>query len=141
MASSSLAMRAAAARPGLATSLRAPTARAFSSRSHVAARRPALHQTAKQHAVTRQVRRSSDEAPRRKPGAVRLTFRWLWRLTYLSVLGYAGYVGWNIYYDRNPPPQNPPDPNKKTLVILGMFLSRRWVNDTGRAQGNRPMDS
>ena len=44
----------------------------------------------------------------------------------MSALGYMGYVGWVVYQDRNPPPQNPPDPNKKTLVILGMsaFPSR-----------------
>lgn len=125
MAPSTLAMRAAAARSPLATQLRAPTARAFSSHSRVVARRPALQQTAKQQTLARQVRRSSDEAPRRsKPGAVRLTFRWLWRLTYLSVLGYVGYVGYDVYHDRNPPPQSPPDPNKKTLVILGTFTHR-----------------
>ena len=127
MASSTLAMRAAAARSPLATKLRAPTIRAFSqSTSRVAARRPALQQAAKQQTLARQIRRASDEAPRPKksgPGPVRLTFRWLWRLTYLSALGYIGYVGWTVYHDRNPPPQNPPDPNKKTLVILGTFPS------------------
>lgn len=123
MAPSSLAMRAAAARSPLATKLCAPTARAFSqSHSRVASRRPAIQYAAKQQTLTRQIRRaSSEDAPRHKPGAVRLTFRWLWRLTYLSVLGYVGYVGYTLYSDRNPPPQSPPDPNKKTLVILGTF--------------------
>lgn len=121
-------MRAAAARSPLATKLAAPTARAFSSHTRTAGRRPALQQAIKhQQTLTRQIRKASTEdAPRRKPGAIRLTFRWLWRLTYLSVLGYMGYVGYEVYHDRNPPPQNPPDPNKKTLVILGMSFASAW---------------
>ncbi|SPO02884.1 probable NDE1 - mitochondrial cytosolically directed NADH dehydrogenase [Cephalotrichum gorgonifer] len=124
--SSVMALRAAAAtRSPLATKLRAPpaAARAFS-QSTRSVRRPsaALQQQLPktQQALTRQFRRAfSDDAPRRGPGAVRLTFRWLWRLTYLSALGYMGYVGYVVYGDRHPPPQNPPDPTKKTLVILG----------------------
>ncbi|KAI9687929.1 MAG: NADH:ubiquinone oxidoreductase [Bathelium mastoideum] len=46
-------------------------------------------------------------------------FRWLWRLTYLSALGGLGYVGYGIYVSRNPEDQAEPDPNKKTLVVLG----------------------
>ncbi|CAK7266077.1 NADH:ubiquinone oxidoreductase [Sporothrix epigloea] len=46
-------------------------------------------------------------------------FRWMWRLTYVSVLGTFVYIGYEIYQDRNPEPQVPRDPSKKTLVILG----------------------
>lgn len=60
----------------------------------------------------------ADEAA---PKARRLpaVFRWMWRLTYLSVLGTLVYIGYEIYQDRNPEPQVPRDPSKKTLVILG----------------------
>ncbi|KAF2486130.1 pyridine nucleotide-disulfide oxidoreductase-domain-containing protein [Neohortaea acidophila] len=46
-------------------------------------------------------------------------FRWTWRLTYLSAVGGLFYTGYNIYKSKYPPDQDPPDPNKKTLVILG----------------------
>ena len=45
--------------------------------------------------------------------------RWAWRLTYLSALAGVGYVGYGIYESRNPVDQPPPDPSKKTLVVLG----------------------
>jgi NADH:ubiquinone reductase (non-electrogenic) len=45
--------------------------------------------------------------------------RWLWRLSYLSLLGGVGYIGYTIYLDRHPEPQIEADPTKKTLVILG----------------------
>ena len=59
-------------------------------------------------------------APKKRP-----RFRWLrwtWRLTYLSALGGIAYVGYAVYVDRHPAPQSPPDPSKKTLVILGASL-------------------
>ena len=49
-------------------------------------------------------------------------FRWLWRLTYLSTLGGLGYIGYGIYISRNPEDQAEPDPNKKTLVVLGTMM-------------------
>lgn len=51
-------------------------------------------------------------------------FRWTWRLTYLSALGGVGYLAYNIYLLRTPREQYNPDPSKKTLVILGMWLSQ-----------------
>ena len=59
------------------------------------------------------------EKPKPKPSKIRRTFRWIWRLTYLSVGGLIGYTCYIIYLDRNPEPQFEQDPNKKTLVILG----------------------
>ncbi|KAM0246592.1 hypothetical protein ACHAQJ_010175 [Trichoderma viride] len=61
----------------------------------------------------------ADEAPKPKPGKLRRTFRWAWRLTYLSAIGLVGYTAYSIYDDRHPNEQYEPDPNKKTLVILG----------------------
>lgn len=49
-------------------------------------------------------------------------FRWLWRLTYLSTLGFAGWVAYQIWYLRNPSEQFEPDPKKKTLVVLGALI-------------------
>lgn len=57
--------------------------------------------------------------PAPKRSKLRTTFRWVWRLTYLSLLGTFAYIGYEIYQDRNPEPQVPRDPSKKTLVILG----------------------
>ena len=46
--------------------------------------------------------------------------RWTWRLTWVSAVAGLGYVGYGIYETRNPTDQPPPDPSKKTLVVLGM---------------------
>jgi NADH:ubiquinone reductase (non-electrogenic) len=63
------------------------------------------------------IRQQSSDA---KPKAKRFRLlRWTWRLTYLSALGGLGYVGYGIYESRNPEEQPPPDPSKKTLVVLG----------------------
>ncbi|KPI38115.1 External alternative NADH-ubiquinone oxido, mitochondrial [Cyphellophora attinorum] len=45
--------------------------------------------------------------------------RWLWRITYLSLIGGTAYVGYQIWDIRNPNEQFEPDPTKKTLVVLG----------------------
>jgi NADH:ubiquinone reductase (non-electrogenic) len=48
------------------------------------------------------------------------TLRWVWRLTYLSVIGGVVYLGYGVYELRHPDEQPIPDPNKQNLVILGM---------------------
>ncbi|KAI1448316.1 FAD/NAD(P)-binding domain-containing protein [Annulohypoxylon stygium] len=58
-------------------------------------------------------------APKKKPGKIRRTFRWTWRLTYLSLIAGVGAVIYDGYLDRHPEEQFIPDPQKKTLVILG----------------------
>jgi NADH:ubiquinone reductase (non-electrogenic) len=63
-------------------------------------------------------------APPPKPKRRFRFFRWVWRLTYLSVLGGIGWLAWNIYSLRNPADQFEPDPTKKNLVILGMCVAR-----------------
>jgi NADH:ubiquinone reductase (non-electrogenic) len=55
----------------------------------------------------------------KKPGKVRTTFKWLRRLTYLSILAFIGGIAYDGYTDRHPDDQFAPDPNKKTLVVLG----------------------
>jgi NADH:ubiquinone reductase (non-electrogenic) len=47
-------------------------------------------------------------------------FRWLWRFAYLYVLGGIAYIVYDGYIARHPDDQFTPDPNKKTLVVLGM---------------------
>ncbi|KAI0535192.1 hypothetical protein GGR58DRAFT_20343 [Xylaria digitata] len=58
-------------------------------------------------------------APKKKPGKIRTTFKWLWRATYLSFFLGVGAIIYNGYSDRHPEEQFAPDPEKKTLVILG----------------------
>jgi len=50
-------------------------------------------------------------------------FRWLWRITYLSAAGGLGWLAYSIWELRNPAEQFAPDPNKKTLVILGESMA------------------
>lgn len=72
----------------------------------------------------RQYSESSAPPPPKKPGKIRRTFRWTWRLFYLSVLGTLAYVSYEVWDIRHPEPQVNPDPSKKTLVILGKLISR-----------------
>ncbi|KAI8956498.1 FAD/NAD(P)-binding domain-containing protein [Daldinia sp. FL1419] len=72
--------------------------------------------------VPRQLTRSyADAAPRpaKKPRRIRNTIKWTWRFLYLSMLGVVGAVVYDGYLDRHPEEQSVPDPQKKTLVILG----------------------
>jgi NADH:ubiquinone reductase (non-electrogenic) len=59
--------------------------------------------------------------PKKKAGKIRTTFKWLWRATYLSLIIGVGAVIYDGYTDRHPDEQFIPDPEKKTLVILGEF--------------------
>lgn len=61
----------------------------------------------------------ADEAPKPRPGKIRRTLRWTWRITYLSFGALVGYTCYVIYDDRHPQEQFQPDPSKKTLVVLG----------------------
>jgi len=57
-------------------------------------------------------------APTKKPRRFR-ALRWIWRATYLSLLGGVGYMAYTVYDLRNPVDQFEPDPTKQNLVILG----------------------
>ena len=56
-------------------------------------------------------------------------FRWIWRLTYLSAFGGVGWIIYNTWQSRHPAEQFDPDPDKKTLVVLGLLgpLSDRTI--------------
>ncbi|CRK12418.1 hypothetical protein BN1723_009725 [Verticillium longisporum] len=133
MASSSRAMSALrpvqfAPRASSISSSPAATTRAFATSSQrtlkfVPTSRPHAPSIARQTTLARQFQRAYADAaplpPPKKPGKVRTTFKWLWRLTYLSAIGLTVGVGYTIYVDRNPQPQFEADPTKKTLVVLG----------------------
>lgn len=72
---------------------------------------------------------SSESVNQVKPqrGAIRTILLWTWRLTYLSAIGGLIYVGYGVWELRHPVEQLPPDPDKKTLVILGTFLTVIWL--------------
>ncbi|KAK7208361.1 pyridine nucleotide-disulfide oxidoreductase-domain-containing protein [Myxozyma melibiosi] len=57
--------------------------------------------------------------PPAKKGGFRRVGTFLWRATYSSVIVGVGLLAYNIYDGRHPVDQLPPDPSKKTLVILG----------------------
>lgn len=76
--------------------------------------------------VSRVARRGYADAapsPAPKPKKRFRLLRWTWRLAWLSGLGLTGALAYSIYDLRHPEEQYEPDPNKKTLVILGMTRS------------------
>ena len=79
--------------------------------------RPVSHQIA----LRQTIRQQSTDAS--KPPVLpkkRFRFlRWTWRISYLSAIAGAAYVGYGIWEMRNPEDQPAPDPKKKTLVVLG----------------------
>lgn len=79
--------------------------------------RPALPR----HVFQQTFRRAyADAAPKTEVKKKGFRFlRWTWRLTWLSAVAGLGYISYGIYQMRNPDDQPAPDPNKKTLVILG----------------------
>lgn len=77
-----------------------------------------------QQSLQRVARRSyADAAPAPKPKKKFRFLRWTWRLTLLTGAGLTGMLAYSIYDQRNPIEQVQPDPSKKTLVVLGVFLS------------------
>ncbi|WEW61706.1 NADH:ubiquinone oxidoreductase [Emydomyces testavorans] len=62
---------------------------------------------------------TSTTAPAPKPKKRFRFFRWFYRLVLLSLFGGVGALGYSIYSLRHPAEQFVPDPDKKTLVILG----------------------
>lgn len=62
--------------------------------------------------------------PAPKPKKRFRLLRWSWRLTWLAGIGLTGALGYSIYSLRHPEEQFEVDPDKKTLVILGMSRSQ-----------------
>lgn len=90
---------------------------------------PLRHTSLPNPAFQRSFRRAYADAPIAPPQSPKpkrrfRVFRWMYRLTLLSLLGGAGALGYNVYSLRNPADQEQPDPSKKTLVILGARTSR-----------------
>lgn len=109
----SLAAAGAGARPWLATTTAAATTRPAFRRGYADAAEVASTESAASGTP-------APKPPRRKAGF----FRWIYRLTVLSALAGSTALGYSIWLYRHPVEQLPPDPNKKTLVVLGEC--RRW---------------
>ncbi|KAI6371621.1 hypothetical protein MCOR25_003904 [Pyricularia grisea] len=58
-------------------------------------------------------------SPQQPPKKKFRKLRFLWRLIQLSLIGGLGYTAYSIYQERHPAEPADPDPNRKTLVILG----------------------
>ena len=58
-------------------------------------------------------------SPTPKPKKRFRVLRFLWRVTYLSLIGGTVYGFYAVYQNRHPGEQMDPDPTKKTLVVLG----------------------
>lgn len=119
MAGSTLAIRSKMAFTQLST-----MSRRSMSTSQLALRAKALSPVSQ--SVSRVARRTYADAaptpsPAPKPKKRFRVLRWAWRLTWLSAIGLTGTVAYSIFELRSPPDQSPPDPSKKTLVILGTF--------------------
>lgn len=92
---------------------------ATSSASILSKARASPRVTLNKKALQQTFRRSyADAAPVKKRRRFRW-LRWLWRLTYLSAVGGAGYLAYGVYELRHPEEQLEQDPSKKNLVILG----------------------
>lgn len=83
---------------------------------HTPLRSASLSQTFKRTYADASPPPPSAKPPKRKAGVL----RWIGRLSLLAFLGSVGAVIYNVQVQRNPADQPPPDPKKKTLVILGM---------------------
>jgi hypothetical protein len=62
--------------------------------------------------------------PPKKKSTIRAVFRWTWRAIYITAIAGTAYAGYGIYVDKHPPDQLPPDPKKKTLVVLGKLIGQ-----------------
>ena len=79
--------------------------------------RPVSHQIALRQTIRQQSTDATKAAVKPKKGFRFL--RWTWRISYLSAIAGAAYVGYGIWEMRHPDEQAQPDPSKKTLVVLG----------------------
>ncbi|KAG2415345.1 hypothetical protein HFD88_006536 [Aspergillus terreus] len=116
MASPSVMQLSSLSRRSLSTRLQSQVVRSA---------RPLRANAFSQRSFQRIARRSYADAaaptptPTPKPKKRFRFLRWTWRLTWLSGVGMVGALAYSIYDQRHPLEQFEPDPNKKTLVILG----------------------
>ena len=110
-------------------------------RSSYAAIRPSFRKLELQQSFRRSYADAISQPTKRRG---RGFFRWTWRLTYLSFIGGTAYLFYNIYSLRTPNEQYPPDPTKKTLVILGILTPSDQSIAIDRSQvlvGDRSLSS
>ena len=84
-------------------------------------KRTSLQSAALQHAFRRNYTDAptANLSPTPTPKKRFRIFRWAWRLTWVSAVGFVGWLSYTVWELRNPDDQFEPDPSKKTLVILG----------------------
>ncbi|TVY58068.1 External alternative NADH-ubiquinone oxidoreductase, mitochondrial [Lachnellula cervina] len=115
-------MRLPASSIGMRTSTATHRSFATSSRSLLTrAARPSSRVTLDKSKLQQIFRRTYADvapAPAKKPRRFRY-FTYLWRFTYLSVIGGSAYLAYGVWELRHPEEQFEPDPSKKNLVILG----------------------
>ncbi|KAK9453652.1 hypothetical protein V1511DRAFT_61452 [Dipodascopsis uninucleata] len=93
-----------------------PAGRSFTPRTTIRSQQLVqLRQIARARAYATE---ASTPAPKKK-SAFATAGKFLWRLTYGSALAGVAFIGYGIYEARYPVDQLPPDPSKKTLVVLG----------------------
>ncbi|THC93175.1 hypothetical protein EYZ11_007354 [Aspergillus tanneri] len=94
--------------------------RSLSTRSHLHSALAVRSSGFSQQSFQRTARRTyADATPAPKPKKRFRFLRWTWRLTLLTGLGMTGALAYSIYELRHPIDQQEPDPEKKTLVVLG----------------------
>jgi NADH:ubiquinone reductase (non-electrogenic) len=95
---------------------------ATSSQSFLTRARPSSRTLLDKSKLQQNFRRTyADIAPAKKPRRFRF-FRFFWRLTYFSAIGGTAYLAYGVYDQKHPDDQFEPDPTKKNLVILGLYI-------------------
>lgn len=125
-------MRLPASSIGMRTSTATHRSFATSSRSLLTrAARPSSRVTLDKSKLQQIFRRTYADvapAPAKKPRRFRY-FTYLWRFTYLSVIGGSAYLAYGVWELRHPEEQFEPDPSKKNLVILGKYTNPLFLRD------------
>ncbi|CAG8957195.1 hypothetical protein HYFRA_00009396 [Hymenoscyphus fraxineus] len=107
------------ARNNASNAMRRNFAASASPRSFVTRARPILsNQNCDLQKSFRRAYADVAPAPAKNPKRFRY-FKFLWRVTYLSMIAGVAYLGYGVWELRHPEEQFEPDPNKKNLVILG----------------------
>ncbi|KAA8651914.1 alternative NADH-dehydrogenase [Aspergillus tanneri] len=119
MVGSTLAIRSKMVSPST-MQLSSLSRRSLSTRSHLHSALAVRSSGFSQQSFQRTARRTyADATPAPKPKKRFRFLRWTWRLTLLTGLGMTGALAYSIYELRHPIDQQEPDPEKKTLVVLG----------------------
>ncbi|KAJ5578186.1 External alternative NADH-ubiquinone oxidoreductase [Penicillium hispanicum] len=117
MAGSTLAMRSMVS-PSI-MQLSSASRRSITTTAHALRAQPLRSNAVTVSRIARRGYADAAPSPAPKPKKRFRALRWTWRLTWLSGLGLTGALAYSIYSLRHPEEQFEPDPEKKTLVVLG----------------------